>query len=135
MIVGNTECALCSRNFQNVKLSSTIKEFICHSILLELNFGEFKQSKNVIFGKKIHESFLWLCTMLQELSKCEVKARLCWNMIILPSLQFYVKSNFDEFKRFKNVIFDNFRNTELWIFGKFGTLKLLKFIKIKIQHL
>ena len=27
-------------------------------------------------------------TMLQKLSKCEVKAWLCWNLIILPSLRF-----------------------------------------------
>ena len=35
-----------------------------------------------------------LCTMLLKLSKCEVKDCLCWNLIILPPLQFYVKSNF-----------------------------------------
>ena len=51
--------------------------------------------------------------MLQKLSKCEVKARLCWNSIILPPLQFYVKSNFCGFKRSKNVIFGNFRDCEL----------------------
>ena len=32
--------ALCSRNFQNVKLRSTIQELIYHSILLEINFGK-----------------------------------------------------------------------------------------------
>ena len=31
--------------------------------------------------------------MLQKLSKCEVKAWLCWHLIILPPLWFYVKSN------------------------------------------
>ena len=73
--------------------------------------------------------------MLQKLSKCEVKAWLCWHLIILPPLWFYVKSNFGEFKWSKNVIFGNFRDSELWIFGKFGTWKLLKFAKIKIENL
>ena len=70
-------------------------------------------------------------TMLQKLSKCEVKAWLCWNLIILPPLRFYVKSNFGELKRSKNVILANFRDSGLWILklGKFGTLKLLKFTK------
>ena len=40
-------------------------------------------------------------TMLQKLSKCEVKAWLCWNLIILLSFRFYVKSNFGEFKMWK----------------------------------
>ena len=31
---------LCSRNFQNVKLRSSIQEFICHSILAEINLGK-----------------------------------------------------------------------------------------------
>ena len=33
-----------------------------------------------------------------KISKCEVEARLCWNLIILPSLRFYVKSNFGKFQ-------------------------------------
>ena len=41
------------------------------------------------------------CTMLQKLSKCEVKAWLCPNLIILPPIQNNVKSNFGEFKRSK----------------------------------
>ena len=55
-------------------------------------------------------------------------------MILLP-LRFYVKSNFGEFERSKNVIFGNSRGSELWIFGKFETWKLLQFTKIKIQNL
>ena len=55
-----------------------------------------------------------VCTMLKKLSKCEVKAWLCCNLIILQSLWFYVKSNVDEFKRSKNVIFGNFRGSEFW---------------------
>ena len=42
-------------------------------------------------------------------------------MILLP-LQFYVKSNFGKFKRSKNVIFGNFRDSEVW-----------NLLKIKIQ--
>ena len=54
-------------------------------------------------------------TMLQKLSKCEVKAWLCWNLIILLwlPLRFYVKTKFGKFKRFKNVIFGNFRDWTL----------------------
>ena len=48
--------------------------------------------------------------MLQKLSKCSVKAQLCLDLIILPPLQFYMKSNFGEFKRSKNVMFGNFRD-------------------------
>ena len=55
-------------------------------------------------------------TMLQKLSKCEVKAWLCQNLIILLPLRFYVKSNFGESKRPKYVIFDHFRglNFDFW---------------------
>ena len=51
-------------------------------------------------------------TMLQKLSKCEVKAWLSWNLIILLPLRFYVKSNFGEFIRHKNVVFANFKGSE-----------------------
>ena len=54
-------------------------------------------------------------TRLQKHSKCEVKVWLCWNLIILPPLQFYVKLNFGEYKRSKNVIFGKFRASGLWI--------------------
>ena len=61
--------------------------------------------------------------MLQKLSKCEVKAWLCWNSIILPPLRFYVKSNFGKFKRSNDVILaiSGTQNFEFW--------KLLKFTK------
>ena len=54
----------------------------------------------------------WPYTMLMNCSKCEVKAWLCRKLIILPPLQFYVKSNFSEFKPSKNVNFHNFRGSE-----------------------
>ena len=53
-------------------------------------------------------------TMLQKLSKCEVKGWLCWNLIILPPLWFWVKSSCGEFKHSKNAIFGNFRPSEFW---------------------
>ena len=65
------------------------------------------------FLKKIHH-LEYFCTMLQKLSKCEFKAWLCRNLIILPHLRFYVKSTFCEFYRSKNVNFDNFRGFEFW---------------------
>ena len=35
-------------------------------------------------------------TMLQKLSKCEVEAWLCWNLMILPPPRFYIKLNFGD---------------------------------------
>ena len=45
---------------------------------------------------KVHYfQILWKShyTMLQKLSKCEFKAGLCWYLIILPPLKFYVRSD------------------------------------------
>ena len=81
------------------------------------------------FTLKLHT-----CTMLQKLSKCEIKAWLCSNLIILPSLRFYMKY-LGRFELSKIVTFGNFRDSELWIFGEFGTWKLLKLTNIKIQKL
>ena len=39
------------------------------------------------------------CTMLQKLSKCEVKEAKCGNFTICLPFRFYVKSNSGEFKR------------------------------------
>ena len=52
------------------------------------------------------------CTMLQKLSKCEVKTAQCGNFTICLPLKYYVKSNFGEFKQSKNVIFGTFRGSE-----------------------
>ena len=70
------------------------------------------------------------CTMLQKLSICEVKDRLCWNLIILLPLRFYVKSNFGEFKWSKNVTFviSEVLNFDL---SKFEQLSSPKFTKIQ----
>ena len=66
-----------------------------------------------------NEQKRYYCTMLQNVSKCEVKAGLCWNLIILLPLRTYVKSNFSAFKRLKNVIFGNFSNFEQLSSAKF----------------
>ena len=68
-------------------------------------------------------------TMLQKLSKCVVKAWLCWNLIILPPIWFYAKSDFGELKQSKNVFFGNFRDSDLWILVNLGLEKVLKFTK------
>ena len=47
----------------------------------------------------------YVYTMLQKLSKCEVKAWLCRNLLISLPLRFYVETNLGTFKRSKNVIF------------------------------
>ena len=74
-----------------------------------------------------------LSTVLQELSKCEVKAWLCWNLIIIPLLRFYVKSNFGDFKRSKNVIFGNFRDSEFWIWLNLGLESCSNLLKSKFK--
>ena len=71
-------------------------------------------------------------TTLQELSKCEVKAWLWRCLIILPTLRFHVKSNLGEFKRSKNVIFANFRDSELSILVNLGLESCSNLLKIKI---
>ena len=40
--------ALCSKNFQNMNLRSTIQEFVCHLFLREMNFGKIWNSKIAI---------------------------------------------------------------------------------------
>ena len=73
--------------------------------------------------------------MLQKLSKCEVKAWLCWNLMILLPLRFYVKSNFGKCKRSKNVIFCNFRDSEVWILVNLGLESCSNILETKIQTL
>ena len=122
---------------RNGHLRSSINHIFCirssidlriHQKILCHNTNRFGMPSNIILLLSLEWS------MVQKLSKCEVKAWLWWSLIILPSLRFYVKSNFGEFKQSKNVILGNLRDSELWIFGKFGTWKLLKFTKIKIQN-
>ena len=87
--------------------------------------------------QKVLEVLFCICiyyqiTMLQKISKCEVKAWLCWNLIKLLSLRFYVKLNFGKFKLSKNVIFDNFRDSEPWILVNLGHESCSNLLKIKI---
>ena len=72
-------------------------------------------------------------TMLQKLSKCEVKDWLCWNLILLSQLQFYVKSNFGKFKRPINVIFGHFKDSELWNLVNFGLESCSNLLKSKYR--
>ena len=72
-------------------------------------------------------------TMLQKFSKCEVKAWLCWNLIILPPLIFYEKSNFGELKRSINVIFGNFRDSRLWTLVNLGLKSCSNLLKSKFR--
>ena len=68
-------------------------------------------------------------TMLQKLLKCEVKAWLCWILIILQPLRFCVKSNFGQFKQSKNVIFGNLTRSSPK-FTKIQSAKSLKLPKV-----
>ena len=74
------------------------------------------------------------CTMLQKLSKCEVKAWLCWNLIIFPALKLCLKSNIGKFRWSKNVIFGNFRDSEIWILVNLAIEKCSNWLKSKIQN-
>ena len=74
-------------------------------------------------------------TLLQKLSKCEVEAWLCWNLIILLPLRFLVKSNFGKFIQSKNVIFGNFRGSELWILVNLGLENCSNLLNIIIRNL
>ena len=76
---------------------------------------------------------IWDCIMLQKLSKCEVKAWLCWNLFYLPPLRLYVKSNFGEFQQSKNVNFGNFRNCELGILVNLRLDSCSKLLKSKFK--
>ena len=69
------------------------------------------------------------CTILQKLSKCEVKAWLFWNLMTLLPLRFCVKSNFGEFKQSKNVILTIFEALN-FDFSKFEQLSSPKSTKI-----
>ena len=73
--------------------------------------------------------------MLQKISKCEVKAWLCWNLIILPSLRFYVKSNFGVFKWSKNVVMGNFRGSEFGFLANLSNFQVPNLSKFKDQRL
>ena len=97
-----------------------------HTIAWCLNTNVLWSQNNADF---YHSFCFHLSTMLQKLSKCEVKAWLCWNLMILLPLRFCVKSHFGEFKRSKNVIYGNFRDARFLNFGQFGTWKLLRFTK------
>ena len=70
-------------------------------------------------------------TMLQILSKCEVKAWLGCILIILQSLRFYVKSNFGNFKPSKNVIFGNFRGSQFWFLVNLSNFQVPNLPKIQ----
>ena len=49
------------------------------------------------------------CTLLQKVSKCEVKEARYGSFTIFLPLRFYMKSNFNDLKRSKNVIFGHFQ--------------------------
>ena len=109
--------------FHVLKVQNSLYLKICK--LQDLQFWQILYTYNVIFGQNLsnfHVEFHKNCqiTMLQKLWKCEVKAWLCWNLIILLSPQFYARSNIGDFKRSKNVIFGNFRDSDLWILVDFG---------------
>ena len=64
----------------------------------------------IMYRNRVKKPFPY--TMLQKISKCEVKAWPCWNLMILPPLRFCMKSHFGQFKLSKNVVFGNFRGFE-----------------------
>ena len=71
-----------------------------------------------------------ICTMLQKLSKCEVKVHN--TRIHLPFN--FASNQFWQILNLKNWPFYNFRDTQLWILVNLGLEKWLKITKIKIQN-
>ena len=76
--------------FHVLKVQNSLYLKICK--LQDLQFWQILYSYNVIFGQNLsnfHVEFHKNCqiTMLQKLSKCEVKAWHCWNLIIWVSLK------------------------------------------------
>ena len=116
----------------NCILSCTCQRNRAHS---SRNIVPHFKSYTVIHMKSCHIS--QKLTMLQKLSKCEVKAWLCWDSIILLALRFYVKSKFGKFKWSKSVILANFRGSEFWFLVNLSSFKsqiyrISKFIGSKI---
>ena len=87
------------------------------------------------YGSKCYNPDSYTFTMLQKLSKWEVKAWPCWNLITLLPLRFYAKSNFGKFKQSKNVIFGICRASEFWNFVNLGLENCTQLLKIRIQNL
>ena len=111
--------------------------FLFVQYILPLIIIPFVHSKIVIFLRYVSNwNFsCYICTMLQKLSNCEVKAWLCWNLIILLPLRFYVKSNFGEFKQSKNVVFGNIRGSEFWFVVNLSNFQVQNLPKFIIQCL
>ena len=60
---------------------------------------------------------------------------LIWSFHDFTATQTYVKSNFGELKRSKNVIFGNLGDSEFWILVNLGLESCTQLLKIKIQNL
>ena len=74
-----------------------------------------------------------LCS--RSFQNVKLKLYFCWYLIILLPLRFYVKSNFGEFKRSKNVIFGNFRGSEFWFLVNLSNFQVPNLPKFKVQSL
>ena len=116
-----------------------VRHYQAHILhLSKLSFATVIVHKMSIAYKSFISLWPWksekiMSTMLQKLSNSEVKAWLCWNLIILLSLWFYVKSNFSEFKRSKNDVFGNFRDSKLWIWVNLGLESCSNVLKSKLR--
>ena len=92
---------LCTHTMTLAHMASNKKGSPLHSIPVPaLHWGQTTLTLREGFVS-LSNFIEWFATMLQKLSKCEVKAWLCLNLIILPPLWIYMKSNFGEFKRSK----------------------------------
>ena len=94
-----------------------------HWVVEDIGFDFFREYRFIRKGLSVLPTFFYflnnhfrLYTMLHKLSKFEIRAWLCWNLIILLPLRFCLKSNFGKYKKSKNVIFSNLEtlNFEIW---------------------
>ena len=127
-------------------MAAQIKNLFNHK-----NYCQSKYSQNICYNhgyiKVTVQAILFICkrelkyiitksytyTMLQKISKCEVKAWLCWSLIILPALRFYVKSNLGEFKRCKNVILANLKTLNFEFLVHLGLESCSNVLKSKLK--
>ena len=104
------------------------KNYVLHSQIMYTMYDFIRLSMEC--AKSLMPATRTHITMLQKLSKCEVKA---WTLMNLLPLRFYVKSNFGEFNwSKKEVIFGNFGGYEYLLFSIWAIFQVPNLPKFKV---